>query len=192
MAFADFRYYHGRPYDDGVPTTLGRTLASFGMGSNADTYRMPLNTEGGTFMATTDGICFTGTRQLFNMSCEITGCDASTGGVPSWSNGGNQYVNINQVQNHAMAKEIRKQWKDYAGCKDTVITHSVTDDGTGHLDMYFKVIDDNNETTVIRCWGVDPEKDIVQINRPYMAKLNYNRQWGFSTFSMRKMFKLLA
>ena len=55
-----------------------------------------------------------------------------------------------------------------------------------------KVIDDNNETTVIRCWGVDPEKDVVQINRPYMAKLNYNQQWGFSTFSMRKMFKLLA
>ena len=55
-----------------------------------------------------------------------------------------------------------------------------------------KVIDDNNETTVIRCWGVDPEKDIIQINRPYMARLNYNQQWGFSTFSMRKMFKLLA
>lgn len=55
-----------------------------------------------------------------------------------------------------------------------------------------KVIDDNNETTVIRCWGVDPEKDILHINRPYMARLNYNQQWGFSTFSMRKMFKLLA
>jgi len=55
-----------------------------------------------------------------------------------------------------------------------------------------KVIDDNNEARVIRCWGVDPERDIVQINRPYMARLNYNQQWGFSTFSMRKMFKLLA
>ena len=55
-----------------------------------------------------------------------------------------------------------------------------------------KVIDDNNEMTTIRCWGVDPKKDIVQINRPYMARLNYNQQWGFSTFSMRKMFKLLA
>jgi len=55
-----------------------------------------------------------------------------------------------------------------------------------------KVIDDNNETTVIRCWGVDPDKDVVHINRPYMARLNYNQQWGFSTFSMRKMFKLLA
>ena len=55
-----------------------------------------------------------------------------------------------------------------------------------------KVIDDNNETNVIRCWGVDPDRDVVHINRPYMARLNHNQQWGFSTFSMRKMFKLLA
>ena len=55
-----------------------------------------------------------------------------------------------------------------------------------------KVIDDNNETNTIRCWGVDPEKDIVHINRPYMARLKYDPNWGFSTFSVRKMFKLLA
>ena len=55
-----------------------------------------------------------------------------------------------------------------------------------------KVIDDNNETTTIRCWGVDPEKDHVHMNRPYMARLNYDPNWGFSTFSLRKMFKLLA
>jgi len=55
-----------------------------------------------------------------------------------------------------------------------------------------KVIDDNNETTTIRCWGVDPEKDVVHINRPYMARLKYDPNWGFSTFSVRKMFKLLA
>ena len=55
-----------------------------------------------------------------------------------------------------------------------------------------KVIDDNNETNVIRCWGVDPEKDLIHINRPYMARLKYDPNWGFSTFSVRKMFKLLA
>ena len=55
-----------------------------------------------------------------------------------------------------------------------------------------KVIDDNNETTTIRCWGVDPEKDVVHINRPYMARLKYDPNWGFSTVSVRKMFKLLA
>ena len=55
-----------------------------------------------------------------------------------------------------------------------------------------KVIDDNNETNTIRCWGVDPNRDVVHINRPYMARLNYDPNWGFSTFSVRKMFKLLA
>jgi DNA polymerase-3 subunit alpha len=55
-----------------------------------------------------------------------------------------------------------------------------------------KVIDDNNETNTIRCWAVDPNRDIVHINRPYMARLNYDPNWGFSTFSVRRMFKLLA
>ena len=55
-----------------------------------------------------------------------------------------------------------------------------------------KVIDDNNETNTIRCWGIDPKKDRVHINRPYMARLKYDPNWGFSTFSMRRMFKLLA
>ena len=55
-----------------------------------------------------------------------------------------------------------------------------------------KVIDDNNETNTIRCWAVDPKRDVVHINRPYMARLNYDPNWGFSTFSVRRMFKLLA
>jgi DNA polymerase-3 subunit alpha len=53
------------------------------------------------------------------------------------------------------------------------------------------VIDDNNVITTIRCWGVKPEKDHVQVNRPYMAKLEYNDQWGFSTRSMYHNFRVL-
>jgi DNA polymerase III alpha subunit len=55
-----------------------------------------------------------------------------------------------------------------------------------------KVIDSNNEVNTIRCWGVDPQKDKVFLNRPYMANLDWNPQWGFSTRSVRKRFKLLA
>ena len=54
-----------------------------------------------------------------------------------------------------------------------------------------EVIDDNNVITTIRCWGVKPEKDHVQVNRPYMAKLDYNDQWGFSTRSMYHNFRVL-
>ena len=55
-----------------------------------------------------------------------------------------------------------------------------------------RVIDSNSETNTIKCWGVKPETDRVHVNRPYMARLNWDAQWGFSTRSVRKMFKLLA
>ena len=55
-----------------------------------------------------------------------------------------------------------------------------------------EVIDSNNETEKIRCWGVKPEKDKIFTNRPYMAKLKYDEQWGFSTYAVGRTFKLLG
>ena len=55
-----------------------------------------------------------------------------------------------------------------------------------------EVIDSNNETEKIRCWGIKPEKDKIFTNRPYMAKLKYDEQWGFSTYAVGKTFKLLG
>jgi len=55
-----------------------------------------------------------------------------------------------------------------------------------------EVIDSNNELTRIRCWGIKPEKDRVHLNRPYMARLKYDENWGFSTYAVGKTFKLLG
>jgi len=55
-----------------------------------------------------------------------------------------------------------------------------------------RVIDSNSEITTIKCWGVRPGKDIIHINRPYMAKLDHDPQWGFSTRRIRSEFRLLA
>ena len=55
-----------------------------------------------------------------------------------------------------------------------------------------EVIDSNNELTKIRCWGVKPEKDRIHLNRPYMAKLKYDENWGFSTYAVGKTFRLLG
>ena len=55
-----------------------------------------------------------------------------------------------------------------------------------------EVIDSNNELTRIRCWGIKPEKDRVHLNRPYMARLNYDENGGFSTYAVGKTFRLLA
>jgi len=54
------------------------------------------------------------------------------------------------------------------------------------------VLDDTNKITYIKCWGVRPEKDVVHLNHPYMAKLQYDEQWGFSTRSISHTWRLLG
>ncbi|MAH44427.1 hypothetical protein CMI37_01270 [Candidatus Pacearchaeota archaeon] len=62
----------------------------------------------------------------------------------------------------------------------------------GKLYWIVEVVDSNNESTRIRCWAVKPEKDRIHLNRPYMARLNYDENWGFSTYAIGKTFKLLG
>ncbi len=62
----------------------------------------------------------------------------------------------------------------------------------GKLYWILDVVDSNNELTRIRCWGVKPEKDRLHLNRAYMARLNYDPNWGFSTYAIGKTFKLLG
>ena len=62
----------------------------------------------------------------------------------------------------------------------------------GKLYWIVEVIDSNNELTRIRCWGIKPEKDRIHLNRPYMARLKYDDNWGFSTYAVGKTFKLLG
>ena len=60
-------------------------------------------------------------------------------------------------------------------------------------DFYIvRAIDDTSKSSTIKVWGVDPSKDIIHVNRPYMAKLDYSEQWGFSTRSMRYGWKMIA
>ena len=54
-----------------------------------------------------------------------------------------------------------------------------------------RVIDDTSNTTSIKCWGVR-DGDVVHINRPYAARLDYSEDWGFSTRSIARNFKLLG
>jgi len=53
-----------------------------------------------------------------------------------------------------------------------------------------KVIDSTSTISTIKCWGIR-DTDIIEINKPYMGKLDYSEQWGFSTRSIRHNFKLL-
>jgi DNA polymerase-3 subunit alpha len=63
---------------------------------------------------------------------------------------------------------------------------------TGKDYWIVEVIDSNNELTRIRCWGVKPEKDRIHLNRPYMANLKYDPNWGFSTYAIGRTFRQLG
>jgi len=54
-----------------------------------------------------------------------------------------------------------------------------------------RVIDSTSTINTIKCWGIR-EYDHVELNKPYMAKLDYSEQWGFSTRSLKHNFKLLS
>ena len=60
-------------------------------------------------------------------------------------------------------------------------------------DFYIvRAIDDTSKASVIKVWGVDPRVDVIHTNRPYMARLDYSEQWGFSTRSVRYKWKLIG
>jgi len=54
-----------------------------------------------------------------------------------------------------------------------------------------RVIDDTSATNSIKCWGVNSKKDKIHLNQPYMARLDYDQNWGFSTRSIKHNFRLL-
>lgn len=105
VAFADFRYYHPRVLDDALSTRIGWDEY------DANTYRMPIDTEGGNFMYDGNGNCFTSERGL-----AIAG--------------------LTEAQFEAV-------WAEYMNCSNLVVLKDITDDGTGHIDMFFKQVDGN-------------------------------------------------
>ena len=54
------------------------------------------------------------------------------------------------------------------------------------------VIDSNSVLTKFRCWGIVEGKDRIHLNRPYMARLDFDPAWGFSTRSIRRNLRILG
>ena len=54
-----------------------------------------------------------------------------------------------------------------------------------------EVIDDSSTSTSIKCWGPS-KRDTIALNRPYIAKLDYDEQWGFSTRSIFHNFRIIG
>jgi DNA polymerase-3 subunit alpha len=70
-----------------------------------------------------------------------------------------------------------------------VVTEKMSSKGKKYFIV--DVIDNTSTLTMIRCWSVR-EGETVEINRPYIASLDYDEQWGFSTRSVSKNFRLIG
>jgi DNA polymerase-3 subunit alpha len=58
--------------------------------------------------------------------------------------------------------------------------------------LIIKTIDSTSTAETIKCWNANTSRDKIVLNHPYMAKLDYSDQWGFSTRSIRHTFRMLG
>jgi len=68
------------------------------------------------------------------------------------------------------------------------VTKKTSKNGRDYLVV--NVIDDTSKATTIRCWNIK-KGDEVELNKPYMAKLKHDPNWGFSTYSIKHNFRVL-
>lgn len=56
-----------------------------------------------------------------------------------------------------------------------------------------EVVDDTGKTTEVKAWSIDKTKDVIYLNRPYVAKLNYDENFGgFSCIGISKSWKMVG
>lgn len=55
------------------------------------------------------------------------------------------------------------------------------------------VVDDTGKTTEVKVWSIDKTKDVIYLNRPYVAKLNYDENFGgFSCIGVSRNWKMVG
>jgi DNA polymerase-3 subunit alpha len=108
---------------------------------------------------------------------------------------------VNLVADPAILKRLEEKYIPAIGDYDPslgdvvwFIVRNVQEKKSKNGKIYWLVetTDITNQATYIKCWSVNPAKDKLWPNRLYMAKLEYDETWGFSTRSIKHNFKLLG
>jgi agmatine/peptidylarginine deiminase len=113
----DFNYYPNRQTDD-------FTAQSFVSALPYERVSVPVYNEGGNFMSNTDGVCMMTTR--------VTDANKM------------KSVAEDMILN---AEQIKAYYGEYAGCKQVHIFPRIPYEGTGHIDMWAKFLD--NKTVIV-------------------------------------------
>jgi len=183
LVLLDFNYYSNRDADD----SAGRSLVElFNQGLPTDAIitspelvsriSVPVYNEGGNFMNNDDGACLMTTR--------VT--DANSAAAIAEAAQDNRRKNIKNDE--VMDKtEIIRQYKEKAGCKTVSIFPRMPYEGTGHIDMWAKFLD--NETILVSevrdeivnlSWYTAEEKaKVLEIQSFLQARANEISRLGF-------------
>lgn len=147
----DFNYYVKRRVDDSVPRALAEK-------SQIPRLSLPLYLEGGNFMNTSSGHCFT--------SDKVTARNAQKS-IPQ-----------DEIFSEA---EIKEFFKVYGGCEKLEILPRLPHEPTGHIDMWAKLLNDNtvligqmDEESVNLANQFGPEA--LQVNKDISKFLNENAE----------------
>ncbi len=113
LRLLDFNYHADRPADDSVPQELARMM-------KVKRISLPVYNEGGNFMSNRRGECLMTERVVIANE--------------------ERQLETDEILDR---EQIRSYYKDYAGCQKVVIFPKMPYEGTKHIDLWSKFIDDD-------------------------------------------------
>lgn len=125
----DFNYYPDRPSDDVTSISMEKSL-------DYDRVSVPVYNEGGNFMVNSRGECL--------MTSRVSEANEDA------------YTADDMILDD---DEIKQYYKDFAGCEKVTIFPRMPYEGTGHIDMWGKFLD--NDTVIVG----DIQPETMRISR---------------------------
>lgn len=120
---AEFNYYPDRPEDDAVPQEIEKR-------TNLKRVSIPVYLEGGNFMSNDDGLCL-----------------LSDWAVEEQKLFEDEYAHLQEIKIGADPDKFSNILKKHLGCKSVAILPRMPGEGTGHIDMWAKLI--SNKTVLV-------------------------------------------
>jgi agmatine/peptidylarginine deiminase len=140
LVLIDQNYYSHRPADDNTPTELEKHIV------DAKRVSVPVHNEGGNFMLNSQGHCFM-TERVVEANAEFADSEENS-----------RKLDTDPSKERRLDKlQIVDLYKSFMGCTEVTIFPRLPHEGTGHIDMWAKLMNDN--TMIV----ASIEEDIVQL-----------------------------
>jgi agmatine/peptidylarginine deiminase len=140
LVLIDQNYYSHRPADDNAPTELEKHIVG------AKRVSVPVHNEGGNFMLNSQGHCFM-TERVVEANEEILDSETNR-----------KKLDTDPSKERRLDKgQIVEFYKSFMGCTEVTIFPRLPYEGTGHIDMWAKLV--NDSTMIVAAI----EEDIVQL-----------------------------